>query len=97
MVSLKLWNLMSFWRVAPGSAQVVNITMNVSWLTPTGFGATWILTYVAIVHGGVCAFAAGKATSEIAIANNRNIATAVALDFFLQNCNFLLSPIFYRA
>jgi hypothetical protein len=37
---------------------------------------------------------AGKATSEIVIANSRNKETAVAV-FLLSNCNFLLSPIFY--
>ena len=39
-----------------------------------------------MVHGGVCALAAGKAKSETVIANNRNKTTAV--DFLLENCNF---------
>jgi hypothetical protein len=41
-----------------------------------------------IVHGGSCALATGKATSEKAIANNRNKEIAVAVVLHLENFKY---------
>jgi hypothetical protein len=64
--------------------------------TPIGLGETLMKEYVGNCHGGSCALAAGKATSETAIVNIRNKEITVAIALFFEKCIFP-SPYFYFA
>jgi hypothetical protein len=58
-----------------------------------GSGRATTLAHVVISYGGVCASAAGTATSDIAKADIRNKAIAVVTLIF-DNCIFSFFPVF---